>query len=109
VRRKIEAKLLQNRFHDELVEGARSESLSTMLSTLHARVSRWRALDLSHPKRSPARARESIDGLRAMFAAIRAGDAVQAETLAREETAHAAAEVTQLLTAAKSRQAASES
>jgi DNA-binding GntR family transcriptional regulator len=52
---------------------------------------------LSHPKRSPARARESINGLRAMFAAIKDGDIGKAESLAREETTHAAAEVIQLV------------
>jgi DNA-binding GntR family transcriptional regulator len=90
----IEAK---NRFYDVLVDGAGSESLSTMIAILHARIARWRALGLSHPKRSPARARESIDGLRAMFAAIKDGDIVKAESLAREETTHAAAEVIQLV------------
>lgn len=89
----------KNRFYDVLVDGAGSESLSTMLAMLHARISRWRALGLTHPKRTPARASESINGLRAMFAAIDNGDAARAETLAREETAHAAAEVTHLLAA----------
>lgn len=87
----------KNRFYDVLVEGAASESLTTMLALLHARIMRWRALGLSHPKRSPARARESISGLRAMFAAIKNGDAAAADKLAREETAHAATEIIQLL------------
>jgi len=89
----------KNRFYDILVEGAGSESLSTMLALLHARIARWRALGLSHPKRSPARGRESVAGLRAMFAAIKNGNAAAADNLAREETAHAAVEVTQLLSA----------
>ena len=88
----------KNRFYDVLVEGAGSESLSSMISSLHARISRWRALGLSHPKRSPTRSRESVEALRAMFAAIEAGDAVSAETLVREETNRAATEVMQLLT-----------
>ena len=88
----------KNRFYDALVAGAGSESLSSMLSTLHARIWRWRALGLSHPKRSPQRSRESIEGLRAMFVAIKAGDAALAEKLGREETDHAAVEVMQLLT-----------
>ena len=94
------ARILQakNRFYDVLVEGAGSESLSSMISSLHARISRWRALGLSHPKRSPTRSRESVEALRAMFAAIEAGDAVSAETLGREETNRAATEVMQLLT-----------
>lgn len=93
------AKILQakNSFYDALVAGAGSESLSSMISILHARIWRWRALGLTHPKRSPKRSRESVGALRAMFAAIKAGDAVLAEKLGREETAQAAAEVIHLL------------
>ncbi|MFZ1920306.1 MAG: GntR family transcriptional regulator [Xanthobacteraceae bacterium] len=98
----------KNRFYDILVEGAASESLTTMLALLHARIARWRALGLSHPKRSPARARESINGLRAVFVAIKDRDAAAGDTLAREETARAAAEVIQLLRAAKTTNAAGE-
>jgi DNA-binding GntR family transcriptional regulator len=94
------AKILQakNSFYDALVAGAGSDSLSSMISILHARIWRWRALGLTHPKRSPRRSRESISSLRAMFAAIKAGNALQAEKLGREETAQAAAEVMHLLT-----------
>jgi DNA-binding GntR family transcriptional regulator len=88
----------KTRFYDVLVAGARSESLSAMLSTLHARIWRWRALGLSHPSRSPMRSRESIKGLRAMFTAIVNRDAPDAEQHTREETARAAAEIMQLLT-----------
>jgi DNA-binding GntR family transcriptional regulator len=93
------AKILEakNAFYDALVAGAASESLSSMISTLHARISRWRAIGLTHPKRSPKRSRESVNSLRAMFAAIKAGEAAKAEQLAREETAQAAAEVMRLL------------
>lgn len=87
----------KNSFYDALVAGAGSDSLSSMISILHARIWRWRALGLTHPSRSPKRSRESVDSLRAMFAAIKAGKPVQAEELAREETAHAAAEVMRLL------------
>jgi DNA-binding GntR family transcriptional regulator len=93
------AKILEakNTFYDALVAGAASESLSSMISTLHARISRWRAIGLTHPKRSPKRSRESVNSLRAMFAAIKAGEPAKAERLAREETAQAAAEVMRLL------------
>ena len=93
------AKILQakNSFYDALVAGAGSESLSSMISILHARIWRWRALGLTHPKRSPKRSRESVSALRAMFAAIKAGNAVLAEKLGREETARAGAEVIHLL------------
>lgn len=87
----------KTRFYDVLAAGARSESLSAMLSTLHARIWRWRALGLSHPSRSPTRSRESIEGLRAMFDAIAARDAANAERCAREETDRAAIEVVHLL------------
>jgi DNA-binding GntR family transcriptional regulator len=87
----------KNVFYDALVTGAGSESLSSMISILHARIRRWRALGLSHPKRSPKRSRESVSSLRAMFTAIKAGNALKAEKLAREETAQAAAEVMNLL------------
>ncbi len=92
-------KILQakNSFYDALVAGAGSKSLSSMISILHARIWRWRALGLTHPKRSPKRSRESVSALRAMFAAIMAGNAVLAEKLGREETAQAAAEVIRLL------------
>ena len=93
------AKILQakNKFYDALVSGAGSESLSSMISILHARISRWRALGLTHPKRSPKRSRESVGALRAMLAAIKAGDAARAEMLGRKETAQAVAEVMRLL------------
>lgn len=88
----------KNRLYDMLVAGAHSESLSAMLSTLHARIWRWRALGLSHPSRSRTRSRESIDGLRAMYEAIVNRDAANAERHAREETDRAAAEIMHLLT-----------
>jgi len=87
----------KNRLYDVLFEGAGSETLSAMLATLHARIWRWRALGLSHPQRSDARSRESIEGLRAILAAIRRRDAETAEKLMREEAQHAAAEIMRLI------------
>jgi len=87
----------KNRFYDVLFEGAGSETLCSMLNTLHARIWRWRALGLSHPRRSDERSRESIEGLRAILAAIRARDAGTAEKLMREEAQHAAAEIMRLI------------
>jgi GntR family transcriptional regulator, trigonelline degradation regulator len=87
----------KNRFYDVLFEGAGSETLSTMLSTLHARIWRWRALGLSHPRRSAQRSKESIRGLRAVLAAIKKHDADAAEKLTREEAQRAAAEVMRLI------------
>jgi len=91
----------KNRFYDALFAGARSETLSSMLATLHARIWRWRALGLTHPGRSPARSRESIANLRGMLAAIRDRNADAAERLTREEASKAAQEVLRLLAAAE--------
>jgi DNA-binding GntR family transcriptional regulator len=87
----------KNRFYDVLFEGAGSETLSSMLGTLHARIWRWRALGLSHPARSTHRSKESVRNLRAMLAAIRKRDAGAAERITREEANRAAAEVMRLL------------
>ncbi len=87
----------KNRFYDILFEGAGSETLSSMLGTLHARIWRWRALGLSHPQRSKIRSKESIKGLRAILTAIRKRDVAAAETLTREEAQGAATEVMRLI------------
>jgi DNA-binding GntR family transcriptional regulator len=88
---------IKNRFYEALFAGAQSESLSTMLGALHGRIWRWRALGLSHPKRSPGRSDESVAGLRALYAAIIARNADLAEQLARREVMHAADEVMRIL------------
>lgn len=87
----------KNSFYDVLFEGAGSETLSSMIGTLHVRIWRWRALGLSHPQRSPNRSRESVKGLRAVLGAIRKRDAELAERLMREEVTRAAAEAMRLL------------
>lgn len=87
----------KNRFYDTLFQGAGSETLSSMLGTLHARIWRWRALGLSHPKRSRSRSQESIKGLRSLWKAIENRDADGAEETARIEVTKASEEVTRLL------------
>jgi len=87
----------KNRFYEVLFHGAGSETLSSMLAVVHARIWRWRALGLAHPKRSKQRSRESIAGLRSLVAAIKQQDAALAERIARIEVANAAAEVMRLL------------
>ncbi len=87
----------KNNFYDVLFEGAGSETLSAMLGTLHARIWRWRAMGLGHPRRSPERSRESIKDLRSLLAAIRKRDAALAEALVRDEASKAAKEVMRLL------------
>jgi DNA-binding GntR family transcriptional regulator len=89
--------LAKNRFFAVLFAGAKSETLSTMLSTLMARIWRWRVLGLSHPRRSPGRGEESVKGLQALYRAILARDAAAAEELARAEVMHAAEEIARIL------------
>ena len=96
----------KNRFYDALFAGARSETLSSMLATLHARIWRWRALGLTHPGRSADRSRESIAHLRDMLTAIRSRDADAAERITRDEASRAAHEVMRLLAASEGRGAA---
>ena len=96
----------KNRFYDVLFAGARSETLSSMLATLHARIWRWRALGLTHPGRSADRSRESIAHLRDMLTAIRSRDADAAERITRDEASRAAHEVMRLLAASEGRGAA---
>ena len=87
----------KTRFYEVLFEGAASETLSSMLATVHARISRWRALGLTHPQRSKTRSGESIANLKAVLGAIRVRDGEAAERLAREEANKAADEVVRLL------------
>ncbi|HLH95877.1 MAG TPA: GntR family transcriptional regulator [Xanthobacteraceae bacterium] len=89
--------LAKNRFFAVLFAGAKSETLSTMLATLMARIWRWRALGLSHPRRSPGRGEESLKGLQALYKAIVARDVAAAEELARAEVTHAAEEIARIL------------
>ena len=87
----------KNRFYELLFAGAATEVLSTMLASLHARISRWRAVGLAHPGRSPRRSTEAVAGLKALMEAIKRRDADAAENLMREETNRAAAEVLRLI------------
>lgn len=87
----------KNAFYETLFAGAASDTLSSMLEMLHARISRWRALGLGHPRRSRQRSKESVNGLRTLLAAIEKRDAARAESIMREETQKAAAEVMRLL------------
>jgi DNA-binding GntR family transcriptional regulator len=87
----------KNIFYDILFEGAGSETLSSMIGTLHVRIWRWRALGLGHPKRTAERWKESIGGLRSMLEAIKKRQAELAEKLMRDEATKAAAEIMRLL------------
>jgi GntR family transcriptional regulator, trigonelline degradation regulator len=87
----------KNSFYEALFEGAKSSTLSSMIGMLHGRIYRWRALGLTHPKRSVERDRESMKNLRAVLQAIRVRDAALAEKTLREEVSKAGAEVNRLL------------
>jgi GntR family transcriptional regulator, trigonelline degradation regulator len=87
----------KNNFYEALFEGARSETLASMLAILHGRIWRWRGLGLTHPNRSPERDRQSLKNLRALVQAIRARDATLAENILRDEVSKAADEVHRLL------------
>ena len=87
----------KNRFYDVLFEGAGSQTLSSMIGTLHGRIWRWRAMGLSHPRRSKERSKESMLGLKAMLKAISARNVDLAERAIRDEVTKAATEVTRLL------------
>jgi DNA-binding GntR family transcriptional regulator len=87
----------KNHFYEVLFRGSGSETLSSMLQTLHARIWRWRALGVTHPQRSPGRAAEAIRGLKTIQGAIRRRDAAAADQATREEAMHGATEVMRLL------------
>lgn len=87
----------KNSFYEVLFAGANSSTLSSMLGMLHGRIWRWRALGLTHPDRSLARDRESMQNLRAVLAAIQSHDALLAESTLRDEVSKAAAEIYRLL------------
>ena len=91
----------KNKFYDALFAGAGSETLSSMLATLHARIWRWRALGLSHPQRSDQSSKQSVKNLRALLSAIRKRDADAAESLTRAEAQRAATEIMRLMKAAE--------
>lgn len=93
----------KNRFYDVLFNGAKSETLSSMIGMLHTRIWRWRALGLSHAQRSDNRSKESISGLRAMVVAIKQRNGDLAEKVIKDEVTRARAEITRLI--ARDRQA----
>jgi len=89
----------KTRFYDVVISGTRSDTLNSMLVTLHARIWQWRSLGLRHPRRSDERSGESIESLRAIVAAAKRNDADEAEDLTRQEANQAAREVMRILAA----------
>jgi len=84
-------------FYDLLYRGTGSESLTAMLSQVQARIWRWRAVGLTHPKRAARRLDESVENLRTMVNAISNNDGDAAERIARDEVSRAAKEVMRLI------------
>jgi DNA-binding GntR family transcriptional regulator len=84
-------------FYKVLHEGTNSETLTSMLTTLHARIWQWRSLGLTHPKRSNECSSESVENLRSIVTAAENGNADAAESATREEANQAAQEVMRLL------------
>jgi GntR family transcriptional regulator, trigonelline degradation regulator len=87
---------VKNEFYNILFAGAGSETLSSMISTLYARIWRWRALGLGHPKRSPGRSKQSVAALRELYQALKSKDGELAEKIARQEALNAAAEINRI-------------
>jgi GntR family transcriptional regulator, trigonelline degradation regulator len=87
----------KTRFYEVMHEGTRSETLTSMLATLHARIWQWRALGLTHPMRTRERSLESIGNLRSILAATENRDPDAAEEATRREANQAAQEVIRLL------------
>lgn len=92
-----EALKAKTKFYDLLYQGGASQTLSSMLGVIHARIWRWRVVGLTHPNRSSSRLRESVKNLRLMLLAIRNKDGAAAEKIAADEVSNAAAEIMQLI------------
>jgi len=84
-------------FYDVLFTGAKSQTLSSMIGILHGRIRRWRAIGVSHPRRTRERQHESMRNLGVMIRAARARDAGLAERAIRDDVQRAAAEINRLL------------
>ncbi len=86
-------------FYDVIMSGTGSETLTSMLATLQARIWQWRSLGLKHPRRSDERSSESIENLKQIVAAAKRKDADAVEELTRREASQAAREVMRILAA----------
>ena len=87
----------KTRFYDLLYTGSASETLASMLAIVQARIWRWRAVGLTHPKRAKHRLNESVENLGLLVAAIENRNGEAAEMIALKEVGKAAAEVMRLI------------
>lgn len=92
-------------FYNTLYGGTASETLTSLLTMIQARIWRWRAVGLTHPNRAHERLNESIANLDQMIAAIHDNDGNTAERISRKEVNRAAAEVMRLIAAEGSAEA----
>lgn len=95
----LEAK---SNFYNTLYGGSASETLTSLLTMVQARIWRWRAVGLTHPNRAQERLNESIANLDLLLAAIHDKDGEAAERISRQEVNRAAAEVMRLIAAEES-------
>lgn len=86
-------------FYNTLYGGSASETLTSLLAMVEARIWRWRAVGLTHPNRAQARLNESVANLELLLAAIHDKDGDAAERICRQEVNRAAAEVMRLIAA----------
>ena len=93
------ALVAKTKFYDLLYAASESESLTSMLAIVQARVWRWRAVGLTHPNRAHDRLNESVKNLNLLVAAIKNKDGDAAERITREEVNNAAEEVMRLIAA----------
>ena len=84
-------------FYKAFYDGTHSKSLIDMLGALQARISRWRALGIRHPRRSNERSKESVHNLQALLDATKQKNADTAERLMVKEDKQAGQEVSRLL------------
>jgi DNA-binding GntR family transcriptional regulator len=81
-----------DRFHDAILEAARSPRLAAQLGQIHQRITYFRNLSL----RVPGRAEEAAREHQVLLTPIRSGDAHEAERLMREHIDRARLVVGQL-------------
>jgi DNA-binding GntR family transcriptional regulator len=94
-----EALAAKTQFYDLLYQGGASQTLASMLGVVQARVWRWRAVGLTHPKRAHDRLNASVKNLSLLLTAIKNKDGESAEQIARREVSNAADEVMRLIAA----------
>lgn len=92
----LEAK---SKFYEILYAGGYSDTLGSMLAMVQARISRWRAVGLTHPKRAHKRLNESAENLTRLVSAIKNKDGHAAEQITRDEVSKAAEEVIRIIAA----------